>query len=173
MLGETWEDQYKRLHRQHERLKKAADQNVQHGELQEESNARDTLFHFCLDALILRDWISRAASLPQSVQQDVWKLFDVKNNPSQASRALAACHDVANGYKHFVVDRPKTPGGAAKVIDHTRGARFPMKLPFHFGANHWTIDVGGGVRRDALDLAADAIADWDAWLTGHGVPLPS
>jgi hypothetical protein len=47
-----------------------------------------------------------------------------------------------------------------------------MRLPFHFAVNHRTISVGG-VDDDTHDLAAQAVADCDAWMTGHGLlPLP-
>lgn len=96
------------------------------------------------------------------------------NNPTTASVALAACADIANGSKHLVLTRPPyTPGGPAEVTGHTQGLKLPFTLPGHFETNHWTIDVGG-VEHDALDLAAQAVADWDTWLTGHGsLPLPS
>ena len=177
MLGEGWEDQYKRLQRQYGLVKRSGDSNGAYNELlHEEACALDILYHFCLDALNLRDWISKAASkprsnLPSSAEQDVWGLFNANNR--QASSALMACADVANGYKHFEVDSPKNPGGAAEVVSQTQGAPFPWRFPIHFGANIFKIDLGGGVQRDALDLAADAVDDWNRWLMNHGVALPS
>jgi hypothetical protein len=59
------------------------------------------------------------------------------------------------------------------VTDQSQGARLPATFPINLAAIHWTVDVGG-IEHDALVLAADAIADWDAWLTGHGLlPLPT
>lgn len=174
MLGETWCDQYKRLGRSHSLLQRVGDQNTYDEQLQQPENARDVLYHFCCDAFHLRDWVRFSSSLDQSIRDDVLKLFDVTGNPATASVALAACADIANGSKHLVLTRqPYTPGGPAEVTGHTQGARFPMTLPFHFAANHWTINVGGD-EHDALMLAARAVADWDTWLTGHGLlPLPT
>jgi hypothetical protein len=172
VLGETWENQYKRLHRSYARLQRVADQNTRDEELQQEDAARDVLYHFCSDALNLRDWIANSTNLSQQIRDDVYHLFDVTNHPGTASTALAACADISNGSKHFVLTRrPYTPGGPAKVTSQTQGARFPMTFPFHFGAFHFTIDVGG-VDQNGLDVARRAVGDWDTWLTGHGLSLP-
>jgi hypothetical protein len=173
MLRETWEDQYRRLQRSYALLRRVADQNTRDEELQQSDNARDVLYHFCCDALHLRDWV-RASGLSQAIRDDVWNLFSVAGQPATASLALAACADIANASKHLVLTkRPYTPGGHATVTDQTQGARFPMTLPVHFAAVHWKVDVGG-VEHDAVDLATQAVADWDAWLTGVGLlPLPT
>lgn len=175
MLGETWEDQYRRLQRQHALLKRSADSNGEYNELlHDRGHARDILYHFCCDAFHLRDWIDKSASLAQDIRRGVWNLFDVQNNPTGASRALAACADIANSSKHLILTRPAyTPGGHAEVVDQTQGANFPKRFPIHFSANRFKIDVGRGVHWDAVDVAAEATANWDAWLTSHGVPLPT
>ena len=173
MLGETWEDQYRRLQRSHDLLQRVCDQYIEREEIHEEALARDIVYHFCCDAFHLRDWIKASTSLSQSIRADVSKLFDVQNNPTGASTALAACADIANASKHLqLTKRIYTPGGPAEVVKQEAGIKLPFTLPAYF-TYHFTIEEAGGVKRDALDVAADAIADWDAWLTGHGVPLPS
>jgi hypothetical protein len=113
-----------------------------------------------------------ATDLSQAIREDVRHLFRSTTNPQRVSVALAACADIANGSKHLVLTKPPyTPGGPAQVTEQTQGGRFPATFPINFGANHWTIDVGG-VEHYALDLAATAIADWDTWLTGHQIALP-
>ncbi|MBB5166710.1 hypothetical protein [Mycobacterium sp. AZCC_0083] len=150
-----------------------ADQNNYDETVHQPDAARDILFHFCLDAFHLRDWIQNASTLTQAVRDDVRHLFRSSTQPQQVSSALAACADIANGTKHLVLTHPPyTPGGPAEVTGQTQGARFPMTLPFHFAANHWTINVGGA-EHDALDLANRAVADWDAWLTARGIALPT
>ena len=59
MLSETWEDQYRRMHRQYDLLKRTADQH-KFEEIHE--RARDILYHFCCDAFHLKDWIFRGRS---------------------------------------------------------------------------------------------------------------
>ena len=168
MLGENWQDQYQRLHRSYALLRRTADQNEHHGEIHDELNARDILYHFCSDALNLRDWIKHSPDADPAASSSVGQLFDPARHPSVASLSLAACADIANGSKHLVLNRSATPGGPAEVVGQSQGARLPATLPFHFAANHWDVDVGG-VQFDALDLATQAIADWDTWLTEHGL----
>jgi hypothetical protein len=175
MLGETWVDQYQRLQRSYALLQRAGDQNTHDAQLQQPDSARDVLYHFCCDAWHLKDWIvSQSTVLNQSIKDDVWTLFDYKKHPHTASTALMACADIANSSKHLeLTKRFYTSGGPAEVTDQSQGAKFPMTFPFHFAANHWTIDVGGD-EYDALDLSTQAISDWDTWLTGHSLlPLPT
>jgi hypothetical protein len=141
-------------------------------DLQQPDVARDVLYHFCSDALNLRDWIQNSPTWSQADRYDVRHLFRSSTAPQKVSRALAACADVANGSKHLVLTHPPyTSGGPAEVTGQSQGARFPMKLPFHFAANHWRIDVGG-VDHDAFNLATQAVADRDTWLAGRGITLP-
>lgn len=152
----------------------AADQTIDYNELvHREARAGDIFYHFCCDAFHLRDWIANS-SLPQNVRDDLPRLLNT--NGTGTSVALSACADIANGFKHLVLTKRSyitgTTTGHAEVVDQIQGAKLPFQLPVNLGANHFTIDVGG-VQRDGLDLADDAIADWDAWLTNHGVPLPT
>jgi hypothetical protein len=159
VLGESWQDQYKRLQRSYALLRRTADPQIEREELHREENARDILFHFCSDAFNLRDWIANTTNLSQQIRDDVYRLFDVRSHPTAASDALAACADISNGSKHFTLTRqPYTPGGPAEVTRQSQGLKFPITFPSYFDTNHWVIDVGG-VERDALDLAAQAVAD--------------
>jgi hypothetical protein len=158
MLGEGWEDQYKRLQRQYGLLKRSSDSNGEYNDLlDEEGRARDILYHFCCDAFHLCDWI-RKSSLPQNVRDDLALLLNT--NGTGTSVALSACADIANGSKHLKLTkrsyRTGATSGHAEVVDQIQAARLPKRFPVHFGANIFTIDVGGGVQRDALDLARDA-----------------
>ncbi|MCW2689952.1 MAG: hypothetical protein JWR37_4842 [Mycobacterium sp.] len=175
MLDETWEDQYRRLQRSYELLKRTADQNIEREEIHEKARARDILFHFCCDAFHLKDWIkSSTTTLQQCVRDDVKKFID-RNNPNPPSEALAACADIANGFKHRHLDQKPyyTRGGRpAEVVAHAQGIQFPATLPAHFDTNYWIVEVRAR-RWDALDLAGQAIADWNAWLDSHGLLPPS
>jgi hypothetical protein len=174
VLKEGWPDQYKRMRRSYVLLQRAADQNNYDAEVQQPDNARDILYHFCCDAWHLKDWIiSESSPVSPPVKKDVWTLFDHNKHPRTTSDALMACADIANATKHLdLTQRIYTPGGPAEVTSQTQGITFPAPFPWNFGANHWTIPVGG-VEHDALALAAQAIADWDTWLTGHELlPLP-
>jgi hypothetical protein len=171
VLDESWADQYRRLKRQQALLKKTADSYGEREQLHEREYGRDILFHFCCDAFHLKDWIKEERALLQSVRDAVEKFID-KKNPNPPSIALAACADIANGVKHYHLKKGSyTRGKQAEVVEHSAGITLPFTLAASF-ANYWVIDIRGR-RWDALELAAQAVEDWDTWLTDHGVPLPT
>ena len=53
-VSETWEHEYRRMRRQHDRLKQTADQNKLE-DIHDMNRALD-IYHFCCDAFHLRDW---------------------------------------------------------------------------------------------------------------------
>lgn len=73
--------------------------------------AADPLRQFCRHAFQLRDWLLEAPELDPTAKTAIEKLFGKPSkNPAKrvpaASVALAACADIANASKHFVLDRP-------------------------------------------------------------------
>ncbi|OMC05601.1 hypothetical protein A5733_19685 [Mycobacterium sp. NS-7484] len=170
MLNETWVDQYKRLHRSYALLCRVADQNNTEPELHQPDNARDAFYHFCCDVFHLKDWIIECEQVSSGVRSAA-RDFLRKNRPEipESEAALAACADIANASKHLKLNHGSyTPGGPAEPTKQVQGATFPMKLPFHFSANHWRIRVGED-ERDALELATEAVAAWDRWLHEYGL----
>jgi hypothetical protein len=133
----------------------------------------DALYHFCSDALNLRDWIKN--DLPQH-SRGVRRLI-------RSSKALSACADVSNGSKHLVLTQtPYTPGGPAEVAQQgtvispapawlsITGAPLPPDYPTEGTTQTtFTIDAGAHGQYDALDLAAQAVRDWEAWLRTRGL----
>jgi hypothetical protein len=174
MLSEKWEDQYRRLHRSYERLKRAVDEYIDRDEeVHKEENSCDILYHFCADAYHLKDYIKNSTGQSQATMHAVELLFDVQKDP-HASTALAICADIANGFKHLNLHRSRLsadPAKAAKVTKQEAGITFPKTFPAYF-TYHFTIEADG-VTYNELDIANQAIADWDAWLTGHGFSLPT
>ncbi len=172
MLTETWEDQYRRLHRSYALLKRAVDEYIDREAIHEEANSRDILYHFCADAYHLRDYIWNSTNLSQAIRDGAMALFDVRKNPS-ASKALRACADIANGFKHLKLTTSKFPGGRpAEVVRQEAGIALPFRLGDAHFTYHFTIEADGVTYRE-VDIANQAIADWDAWLTSHGLPLPT
>lgn len=171
MLSETWEDQYKRMHRSYERLKRSTDEYIDRDpELHDEANSRDIVYHFCADAYHLKDYIKNMPGQSKSIMRAVELLFDGTKNPP-ASPALAACADVANGFKHLDLKTSKFPvGGEGKIVKQEAAITLPFRLPVHF-TYHFTIEAGGNTYTE-IQVAEDAIADWDAWLSGRGFSLP-
>jgi hypothetical protein len=162
------------MHRQYDLLKRTTDQN-KYEEIHEMNRARDILYHFCCDAFHLKDWIYNADGQTQTIKDAVSK-FLPKGDQNPPSLALAMCADIANGFKHGALTHPKyyTPGGPAEVVEHGQGATFPWTFPIHSSANSWRIRTrASGQEYNALDVAADAVAAWDAWLPNNGLPLPS
>ena len=128
-----------------------------------EEYARDIFYHFCCDAFHLRDWI-RASRLSDKTKADLSRLLNTKGTGS--SNALSMCADIANGSKHLKLTHESyitgKRRGHAKVIAQERGSRLPLKLPFRLGgANDFTIAGVRGSRVDGLEIANNAIADWN------------
>jgi hypothetical protein len=168
MLSETWEDQYKRMHRSYERLKRAVDEYIDRDpELHDETSSRDILFHFFGDAFHLKEYIKNEAGQSSAIKRSVEELFDPGH--ANGSTALSICADIANGVKHLNLDRSrfKPP---AEVGKQEAGIRLPFKLPAYF-TYHFTIEADGNTYTE-IQVADDAIADWNAWLSGHGFSLP-
>ncbi|MEB4211729.1 hypothetical protein [Mycobacterium sp. 94-17] len=174
MLSETWEHQYRRMHRQYELLQRTADQN-KYDEIQQADRARDILYHFCCDAFHLRDWITNADQTLKDARKAALNAFLPKNDQNPRALALAKCADIANGFKHGGLDQGfYTPGGPAEIVEHVQGVTFPKTFPANFSANHWKIRaIVSGVEDDALDVARDAVAEWDWWLPNNGLWVPS
>ncbi|WP_142280274.1 hypothetical protein [Mycobacterium paraense] len=153
----------------------SADPSLDYNELlHDQAHARDILYHFCCDAFYLSEWIGKSRLRRNNIQVDLSRLLNRRGTGTSA--ALSACADIANASKHFKLTQSSyTTGrrrGHARAVAHTQGARLPFRFPVHFGANYFTIEVRG-VQRDALDVARDAVADWDTWLKSHGVRLPT
>ncbi len=179
MLRETWRDQYKRLQRQYELVKMAADPSSPYNELvHAEEYARDIFYHFCCDALNLHDWIEKSRLADKTIA-DLDLLLTTDRNRRGTSLALSVCADIANGSKHLKLTRKSyitgKKRGHARVIAQERGSRLPLKLPFRLGgANYFEIYGGRGARSlDGLKVANDAIADWNAWLKSHRMRPPT
>lgn len=173
MLNENWQDQHARLSRSHRRLQDALAKRAEPEGINYEP--LDVLYHFCCDAFHLRDWIR--ADLPQH-ENDLQTLF-------QSSTALSACADIANGSKHLkLTGTPHTPGGHAVVAQKgtvitpgpahlylLSGDTPPPEPTEEVGTTQTTfkIDAGQNGTFDALELASQAVNDWDNWLNARGL----
>lgn len=166
MLNETWPDQYQRMQRSLTRLRDAI--------AAEAPEARDALYHFWQDAFHLRDWIIAPPS-PKSMHADTLQLF-------KDSAALGACRDIANGVKHLHLDRGKSWTASGEyaevtgqsvvinmprieaVVDWSAGEILSSESVGDTSTRYsWTVRVNGA-DVDAVELAGQAVADWDSWL---------
>ncbi|MEV5896716.1 hypothetical protein [Nonomuraea fuscirosea] len=180
-LHEGWLDQYNRMLRSHVRLIEAAGPSSLGPD-----EARDRLYHFFQDAFHLRDWL-RYSDNP-NVKARATALWG-ENNHIKATPALALCHDICVGLKHFSVDRPAT-GDSATTIDqqnvqvalpvfetrvefpgslqHAHDQRLAEEQAVATAAHRWRI-TSNGAHCDALDLADEVIAAWDSWLRANSL----
>lgn len=109
MLNETWKDQHERLKRSRALFKQVGEQTLMPQEI---IPGRDVAYHFCCDALHLRDWIAAAIAKPQhrSIKQKKQIMEGIKQKIMDElftpSRELSACADIANGSKHLLLTGP-------------------------------------------------------------------
>ncbi|PBI96436.1 hypothetical protein BKP42_41170 [Rhodococcus erythropolis] len=175
MLNETWSDQYRRMQRSRERL--LSDLNGS-----DSAVARDSLYRFYQDVFHLLDWIC-ADPNTEHLKSEVRQMSD-------GSMALRVCTDVANGTKHLHLDRTSRVTGKregyAEVVSQNATVRVPRinvivstfqgsvvpNAKAEVGSVHhsWSVRVNG-TDRDAVELAEQAVADWDAWLSSKGLVL--
>ena len=117
MLQETWKEQYARMQRSFALLKQLGERNAQP---QTVIPARDVFYHFCSDALHLRDWIAATLGTDERSTKLIAKQID--NEVILASPDLSACCDLANGFKHLVLHRRSyvtgTNQGHAQLVSH-------------------------------------------------------
>ena len=156
MLGEIWRDQYDRVKRSHARLLRTADSLHDVGS----DDARDTLFHFCQDAYHLKDWLKNA---DPPVLSNTRAVEDFVND----KEAMQICADLCNGAKHFRIDLDLERFPPRTGDENTAVTTQSVTVHFGAGIEHaWTITSNDNTH-DALELAAQVIADWEGWLVGQ------
>lgn len=166
MNDETWRDHYLRTARS-AKLVKAIEDGVNIGLPAELFNPEDAVFHFCTDAFHLRDWIAAAIEPDQFPDERAFKrelnarINQLDEELFKKYIELAACRDIANGYKHLKLTGPSfLPAGEHSELV---GRRFEVKFSEPQRIKH-TYDVRiGDLRTTAGELAAVSMARWDVW----------
>lgn len=167
MSDVTWRDQYKRAARSANLVFALAEGSVTSMPPQM-FDPEDAVFHFCADAFHLRDWIA-AAGVDRDQFDDV-KAFEKALNARikqlddelfKRSAELAACRDIANGYKHLVLTRPSflPDGEHSEVVGRAFSTDFsePQRVKATY-----TVQIAG-LQMEAHLLAKVAMARWDTW----------
>lgn len=112
MNDETWRNQYKRASRSANLVIALAEGSV-NAMRPDLFDPADAVYHFCTDAFHLRDWIAAAGVDRDQFADD--KAFEKTLNARirqldrelfKRSAELAACRDIANGYKHLKLTGP-------------------------------------------------------------------
>jgi hypothetical protein len=118
----------------------------------------DAVFNFVVTAHALCDW----------VQKDPTILPTAKNSAATLARTnewLLACRDLANGSKHFTIDRYEP------MVQHAdAGAGYGMGRygAGPYGVGEWSIKVSwGGATHQALELVAQVHETWAAFFREH------
>lgn len=118
MLNETWKEQYDRMQRSFALLKQIGEPTALP---QDVIPARDVLYHFCSDAFHLRDWIAATVGTDPNSRKTAAAQLDTE--VIKPSPELSACRDIANGFKHLVLDGPSyvtgTNQGHSEVVSHS------------------------------------------------------
>lgn len=179
-LSEGWRDQYERMLRSRARL--AVGSSSTDGD-----QARDMLYHFFQDAYHLKDWILNDLGW-RTVKNGKKKLSqeaqDLEDHIT-ATAPLAHCADICNGTKHLKLDTPKIKDKPARVAGRGRSLTLPpfeTRSEFPGPAERtreqreadeqsavsatytWVVTWDNQIC-DAVGLADQVIAAWDAWLS--------
>jgi|SRR5579885_732918 len=120
------------------------------------SGYRALVTRFCCECWDVKDWIEHDNSLPVAARSaaHLW---------ANAQPALTLIGDVANTHKHS----QRTRGFEAVVTDVQVGSGFRASVARVDRSANRAFD-----RRDALDLACDAVDEWRLFLQQHGVVSP-
>lgn len=174
MLNETWKEQHERLKRSRALFKQVGEQTLMPQEI---IPGRDVAYHFCCDALHLRDWIAAAIAKPQhrSIKQKKQIMEGIKQKIMDElftpSRELSACADIANGSKHLLLTGPsymtgQRGRGHAKITKASPTVGVPpIGTTGGYRVDKFEIKVDGQ-NRDAQEVADKALAAWNSWLAG-------
>lgn len=159
-LQTDWSQQYWRMQRSYTRLRGYAEGLTA---CTDSDEAIDALFHFFQDAYHLKDWIK---NFQPEVGGAVERLFD----KAVGVEPMSMCADLCNGTKHFTLSRPRSGAIFDSHSIAVRPAPASSGLPPQPALHTWTVQFDGdGAPEtvDALTLARDCVAAWDAWLASH------
>ncbi len=112
------------------------------------------MYHACVDIFHLRDWIAvECDDVGCAIRQLDDELF-------KQSVELAACRDIANGYKHLKLDKPSfLPTG-----EHSELAGREFRVSFAEDRHQFIYRVRIGDNQvEAIRLLDGAMATWDMW----------
>ena len=154
MLGQGWSSQWDRVGRRLEDVR-----TVYEGVPGGTDPAIDAVLSFFEAVHHLKDWLTNdqaSGVLPDEVHD----LID-------GSPTLKLCADLANGAKHFKLD----PQRRAQTGDHsTTIAENDVLVLVGAGASaHRFRAASGGTTRDVLEVAEEAVNEWRAFLSAHGL----
>jgi hypothetical protein len=134
---------------------------IEHQPPRDEWEYDDFVWAFFQNCWHLRDWIKYDSAIPAELKTNL--AGEIRGYVS-----LKTCSDVANGAKHFALDRPRDGTGAQpshRALSVVAGDPEETKLTIY-------ITRGNGERIDALSLAREAMDAWRGILKKYGVSPP-
>ena len=126
---------------------------------QDTTTIGDALFNFAVTAYHVKDWLKLHAAVTYSPQ-------DVENFV-QSSAALSSCRDLCNAGKHAEITRysPSTADVSASLNSVAAVVPGGLATPIV----RVKIIRNDGTRREAVQLATEAISDWERFFDEHGL----
>jgi hypothetical protein len=122
----------------------------------------DCVFNFVVTSYSLIDWIKNDSKLPSSARN--------ANAINTLYRDLKICGDLANGCKHFVLDRNKRkPVTSAATTDKGYGVGRFGKGAYGIGEESIVIRLNDGSTIDCLVFVRDVLSVWDKFFSTHGM----
>lgn len=116
------------------------------------NDLEDNLWAFFQNCWHIKDWIRYDAGLEQATRDEIWD--EVRKN-----HTLQIVADIANGTKHFELERPWTQTELAPIqVTRTPDGRWTIKH---------RIRLEDGTEVAAIHLAEQAMDEWQAILKGH------
>ena len=161
----AWHDQYKRVERWLKRIKDHSGVQDNHQEEYE-----DFLWGYFQNCWHLKDWIKNDPSVNQTHAEEIYRLVD--RGEAKNSDALKACSDLANATKHVELHRPRVNAEASGKAFHMHvydGKPPANPVPDTFDL---IVSYGQGQTKEALELAEEALDDWNTIIEGVGLELP-
>jgi len=83
---------------------------------------------------------------------------------------IRLCGEIANGSKHFVLDKPRNPKTRTITSSQGWGMGRYGKGAYGIGEESIIIEMADGTKRDCLEFVDDVVAFWESFLTQHQIP---
>lgn len=158
----TYQDQLARVRRFLDRVEKSSVNQKLELPPERQYEYEDMLYAFFQNSWHLKDWIRNDPTAPSTLKNDI-------ENHCMKYQSLMLCADVADGTKHLTFDKPKRPNKG-----HRPGAKVKPEIMIRFTESvatdettfegvryQYRITDNAGNSLDALDLAKQAVSDWE------------
>jgi hypothetical protein len=118
----------------------------------------DALFNFVVTAHSLTDWVQKDPTILPAAEEACASL-------AKTNDWLRACRDLANGSKHFAIDRYEPLVEHADAVSGYGVGRYGVGA---YGQGEWRITVSwGGTTHDALAFVAEVTKVWTDFFREH------